>query len=299
MKRLLSLMACLLAVGTAYGQFYGKYEDVPKLESGRVPSGAANAGVRVDQKLKDFVPLELKFKNDEGDAVTLGSLIQDRPVILLPIFYDCQGICTIELNKLMESLNALKKPEHHIGRLADVIIFSIDPSEGPDLAKEKKDIYMDLYKDVKGVSQREKSLDRHWSFLTGDKETVAKLTDAIGFRYRIDPKNGDITHPACMVLLTPEGQISKYFLSTEYPQKILLLALEDANKKVIAEKSIVEAYLSCVSVDPHTGQVTVNVMNLIRVLGIATLIGVIAAAIIWERRGRRTRNDNPGGGAGA
>lgn len=299
MKRLLSFLVCLLATGSAWAQFYGKYEDVPKLDSGRVPSNAANAGVRVDQKLKDFVPLDLKFKNERGETVSLGSLLHNRPIILLPIFYDCTGICSIELNKLIESLNALRKPEHHIGRIADVVVFSIDPSEGPDLAKMKKDTYMDLYKDLKGVSQRDKSLDGSWTYLTGDKESVAKLTDAIGFRYRIDPLNGDITHPACLVLLTPEGQISKYFLATEYPQKILLLALEDANRKVIAEKSVVEAYLSCVSVDPHSGQVTVNVMNLIRVLGVATLIGVITAAVIWERRGRKARNDKFGGGAGA
>lgn len=299
MKRLFPTLICLLAAGSAFAQFYGNYDELPKLDSGRVPSSATNAGVRVDQKLKDFIPLDLKFKNEKGETVTTGSLMQDRPVILLPIFYECTGICSIELNKLMESLNSMKKPEHHVGRLADVVIFSIDPTEGPDLAKLKKDTYLELYKEKDGKSAREKSLDGSWTFLTGDKETVQKLTDAIGFKYRIDGRNGDITHPACLVVLTPEGQISRYFLGQEYPQKLMLLALEDAGKQVIGEKSIVAEFLSCVSVDPHSGQVTVNVMNLIRLLGIATLISVIAAAVIWERRGRKARTSNLGGGAGA
>ncbi len=299
MKRLFPTLICLLAAGSAFAQFYGKYEELPGLESGRIPSNALNAGVRVDQKLKDFIPLDLKFKNERGETVTTGSLMQDRPVILLPIFYECTGICSIELNKLMESLNSMKQAEHHVGRLADVVVFSIDPTEGPDLAKSKKDTYLDLYKVKDGVSVREKAFDRNWTFLTGDKDTVQKLTDAIGFRYRIDGRNGDITHPACLVILTPEGQISRYFLGQEYPQKLMLLALDDASREVIGERSVVAEFLSCVSVDPHSGQVTVNVMNLIRLLGVATLIGVITAAIVWERRGRKARTLNLGGGADA
>jgi protein SCO1 len=299
MKRLFSTLVCLAAFGSAFAQFYGKYDELPKLDSGRVPSNALNAGVRVDQKLKDFIPLDLKFKNERGETVTTGSLLQDRPVILLPIFYECTGICSIELNKLMESLNSMKRPEHHVGRLADVVIFSIDPTEGPDLAKLKKDTYLELYKAKDGKSVRDKTLDDSWTFLTGDKETVKKLAEAIGFKYRIDERNGDITHPACLVVLTPEGQISRYFLGQEYPQKMMLLALEDAAKDVIGERSVVAEFLSCISVDPHSGQVTVNVMNLIRLLGIATLIGVITAAIVWELRGRKARTTNLGGGAGA
>lgn len=287
MKRGLSLLALVLASAISSAQvFYGKYDEIPDLQSGRVPSNARNAGVRVDQKLNDFVPLDMPFKNEKGETVTMKSLLSGRPIILLPIFYECTGICTIELNKLMESLNAMKRAEDQVGKMADVVVFSIDPNETPELAAAKEQTYLELYK--------RKGTEEHWTFLTGSKENVAKFTDAIGFRYKIDPANGNITHPAALLILTPEGQISKYFLGNEYPQKVVLLALADAAKRVIGERDSAPFFMSCISVDPGTGQITINVMNSIKTAGVITLVSLISLLVIWERRGRRARAEMGG-----
>ncbi|MCG9896261.1 MAG: SCO family protein [Fimbriimonadaceae bacterium] len=288
MTRLLAALA--LAAGlvvSASAQFYGKYEEIPKLGSAQVPSNATSAGVRVDQKLNDVLPLDLTFKNEAGDTVALRNLFQGRPVLLLPIFYECTGICTIELNKLMEALNAMKLDEYKVGRLADVIIFSIDPSEGPNLAAAKKETYLSLYK--------KEGTEQNWSFLTGSKENVAKLTDAIGFRYRIDG-DGQITHPGALIIVSPTGKISRYFLGTEYPTRLLINSLRDAAQDRVGERDEAPFFMACVTMDPLTGRLTLNIVNTLKTLGVLTLIGLVGALLVFDRqakaRGRRWAEDH-------
>jgi protein SCO1/2 len=292
--RALIALAVVLAAGAASAQFYGKYEQVPKLNSGRVTSSGAAAGVRVEQKLNEFVPLDLEFKNEDGKTVTMRSLQTGRPTLLLPIFFLCTGICTTELNKLMETLNGMKTKDGWVGEGFDVVVFGIDPTEGPDLAHDKKASYLGLYR-PKGYGKLPPNAGANFHFLTGSKENILRFTEEIGFIYRIDPKNGGIVHPAALLVLTPEGQISKYFLGQEYPARILKMAVQDAQKDVIGTRDDAPFFLSCIALDPHSGQITVNVMNTIKTAGIITLIGVIGAIVVWERKGRKNRMTTEGG----
>lgn len=293
MRGWLSLMAVLVAVA-AGAQFYGKYDQVPKLNSGRVTSSGASAGVRVEQKLKEFVPLDLEFKNEDGKTVTMRSLQTGRPMLLLPIFFQCTGICTIELNKLMETLNGMKTKDGWVGEAFDVVVFGIDPREGPDMAMDKKTSYLELYR-PKSFGKLPPNAEANFHFLTGSKENILKFTEEIGFIYRIDPKNGGIVHPAALLVLTPEGQISKYFLGQEYPARMLKLAVQDAQQEVIGSRDDAPFFLSCIALDPQTGQITMNVMNTLKTAGLITLIGVIGAIVVWERKGRKNRLTTEGG----
>jgi protein SCO1 len=280
----------LVAASLASAQFYGKYQEVPKLNSGRVASSGGAAGVRVMQKLNERVPLDVPFMNERGEKTTLGQTLRGKPAVFLPVFFNCTGICTVELNKLMESLNGMKRSTDWVGTRFDVIVFSIDPREDWKLAKQKEGAYLELYR-PKGYEKLPPKAVEGFTFLTGSIENIRKVTDAIGFEYRIDRKTGDIVHPAALLVLTPQGMISRYFLSDTYPTRLLLDSIKDAGQEVIGDRDDAPFFLSCISLDPHTGEVTVNVMNTVKTGGVVTVIALIGALIFWERRGRQFRRE--------
>ena len=46
-------------------------------------------------------------------------------------------------------------------------------------------------------------------FLVGDAEAVRRLADVVGFRYTVDAPNDQFAHTAALMVLTPEGRISR------------------------------------------------------------------------------------------
>lgn len=288
MNRLALILAAALLTAVSFGQYYPK-PDAPVPGSGRVAADGRMAGVRVDQKLKDFVPLDLPFTNEKGESVPLSSVFGKRPVLLLPIFYSCSGICTQELNGLINALNAFKRPQDQPGETFDVLIVSIDPKENAKMAAEKKTLVMEEY--------NRKGTEEGWHFWVGSQENVAKLMDSVGFVYRIDSKNGNIVHPAALIALTPKGQISKYFLDSEYEQKPLLIALRDAAENKVGEKDQKPFFMACINIDPITGAVSVNVLNLLKTLGILTVLALITSIIVMNRKYKQSMDLHGGGAA--
>lgn len=261
------------------GQFYSSQGmDAPIPGEGRVASNATNAAVRVDQRLEEKIPLGLEFNKEDGSRVKIGSLLNGRPTILLLIFYECTGICTQELNSLVETLNGFRRDEDEIGQLADVIAVSINPTEDTDMARLKKESYVSLY-------DREGTEDS-WHFLTGELDNINALADSIGYKFTYDAANNQIVHPAALVVLTPEGKISKYFLRTQYDQKPLLEALKAAGNNEIGERSEVESFLSCIKLDAFGSARSRMIWNTTVLLALATMLGVGAWIFSMNRSER-------------
>lgn len=279
-----ALTACIAGVASA--QLYGPPKGAIPGES-RVPANMNNAGVRVDQKLNDFIPMDIKFTTEKGEEVQIGSLFSERPVLMLMVFYECTGVCSQELNGLVDVVNRFRKEEDKAGELFDVVVVSIDPSETPKMAAGKKESYLSLY---------EKSgTEGAWHFLTGKQENIAKLADAVGFKYKIEETAGStpekpkyqITHPAGLMVLTPEGQISKYFLSSEYDQYPLLESLRAARLNKIGDRDDRPFFMACVNVDPMTGKMSMNVLNSVKTAGVVTML-ILAFAIFTMSRKHKT-----------
>ncbi len=245
---------------------------------------ASSAGVRVDQKLNDYIDLNLPFVDAKGNNVKLEQYFHKRPVVMLLLFYECAGVCTDELNNLLASVKGFKRD--NVGDTFDVLLVSIDPREGPQLAAAKKQTYVDLYEGGAKVSGR-KNTDKGWHFLTGKEENIEKLANEVGFVYTRDPKTGNITHPAALMILTPSGRLSRYFITTEYPQQILLSAIRDAKEEKIGVKDDRPFFLACINIDPLTGQRSLNVLNAVRTLGILTLIGLAGAVVVWNIKAKK------------
>jgi protein SCO1/2 len=232
--------------------------------------------VGIAQRLGAQIPLDLEFRDSTGRAVRLDDLVGERPVILSLVYYECPMLCNLVLNGLLRALKALS---FDAGKEFDVLTVSFDPLETPALAAAKKASYLEQY-------GREGAAGA-WSFLTGDQPAIAKLTDAVGFRYHYNAVTDEYAHSSALVVLTPDGKISRYFFGVEYVGRDLRLALVEASAEKIG--SVVdEVLLLCLRYDPVKGRYGLFIMGVMRLLGGATVfvLGGFIAYTLWKDRRR-------------
>jgi protein SCO1/2 len=237
-----------------------------------------------DQNLGGGVPLDLAFKDESGRDVRLGDYFGKRPVVLSLVYYECPMLCTISLNGLARALKVLSFVP---GQEFEVLTVSFDPSETPDLAAAKKKAYMAQYEREEGA--------QGWHFLTGDAAAVEALTEAVGFRYVWDEATKQFAHPAGIVVVTPEGEVSHYLFGVEYSPKDLRLALVDSAAGRLGNP-IDQVLLFCYQYDPSTGRYSASILNLVRLGGLLTVVGMTALIFTMSLRSRRKeRSPAPGG----
>jgi protein SCO1 len=230
-----------------------------------------------DQRLGEQIPLELPFQDENGKDVKLGDYFGKKPVVLSIVYYRCPMLCTLSLNGLAGALEVLS---FVAGQDFEVVTVSFDPHEGPVLAKAKKQAYMNRYK--------RSDAERGWHFLTGPQASTEALTRAVGFRYAWDAETKQWAHPAGVLVLTPEGKLSKYLYGVEYSPKDLRLALADAGGGRIG--GLVDTVLLyCYRYDPHTGRYSAAVLNLVRAGAILTLAALVGFIAVGSRRRRGAR----------
>ena len=218
--------------------------------------------VGFDQKLGVRLPLDLRFRDDSGRDLSLGELFGRRPVILAPVYYRCPMLCNQVLNGLTRSLKPLSLDA---GKDFDVLAFSIDPAETPELAAKKKAGYLERY-DRPGT-------DSGWHFLTGDAPSIEALTRAIGFRYTYNPETKLYAHAAGIVVVTPDGRAARYFYGIDYPARELQYELERARQGRVGSP-IARLLLLCYDYDAATGKYTLSILRLTRILGTATAVAL-------------------------
>jgi protein SCO1/2 len=285
-KRSSILIVGLAVASVASAQYYGP-KSIIEPGSGQRAVRAPQSEIGVDQKLNDYIPMDLVFTNESGKRVVLRELFKGRPVILMPVFYQCAGICNLELTNMADALSKFKKDT--VGSEFDVLTFSIKPTEGPEMAAARKLVILDLY--------NRRGAEESWHFLTGDLPTIKKLTDSVGFRYSYDDKTGAVQHPAAAIVLTPEGQISKYFLETEYPQQLLLDSIKEAARGRIGIKVEDESVWNCIQVDPVTGQRSLNIIKAVNLAAMFTLV-LLAGSVVYMAVKYKSKALKPGEVAG-
>jgi len=151
----------------------------------------------VEEKTGEYLPLDLKFMDSSGNALSLKSIV-DRPIVLLPIYFYCPNICSKNLSNLAIALPSLSgRP----GEDYRVVAVSFNDAETFDVAARAKKNYLKIA--GSGFPEEE------WKFLTGSKETIAELMGALGYRYK---KLDDETfiHPAALMIIAADGQIIRY-----------------------------------------------------------------------------------------
>ena len=286
MKRFLPILVLLLAAAApAVAR-----EDGPQKGESRRPG---NPDVRIDEKLDAQVPLDLVFRDEDGNDTTIGDCINGKPTILVPAYFRCPMNCTDVLNGLLRAMNEMPS-DFSAGNQFNVVTFSFDEREQPGLAKAKQGFYLDKYKwagDPKG-----------WRFLTGKKEPIRKLTDAVGYRYVYDKVYKEFDHLSGIIVLRPDGRVFRYFYGIGYAdEKDIKYATADGFKigKTTLKLSLVEAsdgqvgsfmdklQLRCFRFDHLEKNYSMNVLLAVRAGGILMVIGLCCCVGYYVRRDRR------------
>jgi len=225
------------------------------------------ARVDFEQRLGANVPVNAIFRDESGAPVRLGQFFGERPVVLALAYYECPNLCTVVLNGMLESLRNVRQDA---GRDFDVVVVSINPNESAKLAADKKHTYTMRY--------GRPGTAKGWHFLTGDGASIQQLADAVGYHYVYEPKSKQYAHPSGIVVVTPEGKVSRYFLGIEFPPKDVRQALADASQSRIGSLAN-RLLLLCFHYDPHSGRYTLLVTRLMQIGGIGTalFVGVLIA----------------------
>ena len=260
----LLLAASLCSVATA------QYFTAPETKTVSPPG---LEGVGIDQRLNEQVPLNLTFKDEQGKTVKLGDYFHEgRPVILNLVYFQCPMLCTEVLNGLTSALKVIKFVP---GQEFEVITLSIDPRETPQLAANKKEMYL------KKLGNPEAA--RGWHFLTGEQSQIAELASAVGFRYHFDPALGQFAHAAGIMLITPTGKVAQYYYGVEYSAKDMRLGIVEASQNKIGSLAD-QILLYCYHYDPRTGRYGATITNIIRLAGVTTVILLGSALVMLFRK---------------
>jgi protein SCO1/2 len=236
-------------------------------------------GVGIAQNLNQQLPLGLTFTDDQGKQVQLASYFGKKPAILALVYYQCPMLCSEELNGLT---GALQMVDEVPGRDFNVIVVSIDPSEGTDLAASKKRIYLKRYGHPETAAG--------WHFMTGTQANIDALTKAVGFGYvKIPGPDGKLTqfaHASSIQIVTPEGKLAQYYMGVEYSPKDLRLGLAEASSNRIG--SPVDNILTyCYHYDPATNKHSLIVARVVQLGGLVTVFTLGGFMFVMFRRDAR------------
>lgn len=246
------------------------------------------AGVGVDERLSARLPLELPLVDEQGRATTLGQILSRsrRPVILQLGYFGCPMLCDQLARSTVDSLIDL---DLVMGRDFDAIYLSFDPTERPELAREKKAVYVQTYAFGKGLDgEQTRAVSAGWHFLTGPQSSTWEICRAAGFRFQWVESAGQYSHPAVLILLSPNGTINQYLYGVRFDPKMLRQAIEDASAGRVSSL-MQQIILMCFHFDPTTGKYTLQAMRLMQLGGAVTVLALGAMTGLMVLKGRQMR----------
>lgn len=250
-------------------------------------------GLDLIEHTGEQIPLNLVFRNSDNQSAPLANWFDDdRPVVLALLYYRCPVVCTVIMERLLESFNGL---DYQIGNDFNVVFVSIDETENPTIADAKKQELLADY-----VFGADTQTQNNWAFLTGEPEAVKQLADAIGYQFR-RMDNGEYTHPVAFAIVSPTGTITRYMYGYEYPSKQMKLALLEASEGKITRSLGDRVLQFCFRFDPTEGAYTLQAMRVMQLGGILTvifLVVLIGGYLLMDGRRKRRAlkaNEHPSG----
>jgi protein SCO1/2 len=230
----------------------------------------AELEIGIIEKLNQYIPMDAMLVNEHGDTVIIGDLI-DKPTILNFVYFRCPGICS----PLMDGLSdAMEGTDLVLGRDYQALTISFDARETTDLAIHKKNNYLNLM-------EKKEEAEKGWLFFTSDSASIARLTGATGFRYK--PTGNDFIHAATLIVLTPEGKISRYMNGIYFLPFELKMSIIDAG----AGKSgptINRVLQYCYSLDPEGQHYVLNITKVSATLIIFMALVLFIVLLFYRKR---------------
>ena len=224
-------------------------------------------GVGIDEHLGRTIDLDLEFISENGTPVKLREFFnQGRPVILDLVYYNCPMLCTLILNAQTQTMKEIAWTP---GKEYEVVTISIDPRETFDVAQKKKQTYLDILgKSATG-----------WHFLTDKDNNAKKLAELIGYHYRYDERQKQYAHTSGIMILTPDGKLSRYLYGIRYPSRDVRFALAEASEGKFT-MAVEKLLLFCYHYDPQANRYVLFAMNVMRAGGILTVL--IISFTLWR-----------------
>jgi protein SCO1/2 len=240
---------------------------------------AVRRQVRLEQRMGAQLPMDLQLRNEEGKVVPISSVFANgKPVIITPVYYSCPMLCNVVVDQLVNRLDDLRLD---VGRDFNVLTYSFDHQETAPEAAAKRRLYLRRYGRA-GAGDG-------WHFFTGDEKSVRALSDAVGFHFAWDEQKKQFAHPAAVIVATGDGRIARYFYGLDYTARDLRLGLVEASDGKIGTATD-KLMLLCYDYDPATGRYSATAMNIMRVGGAASVLGLAGFVFIMVRRERTAVN---------
>jgi protein SCO1/2 len=266
----LGIAALLLAASALHGQ------TVPGNmgpTAATMPPALQNVGF--EPQLNAQMPLDLSFRDESGRSVQLREYFGQKPVVLAFVYYGCPMLC----NQVQQGVvGTLRMLSFNPGRDYEVVFISFDSRETPEMAAEKKKAALAHF--------RRPETDSGWHFLTGSQESIDAATHAANFRYNFSAKTNLFAHASGVMVLTPDGRISRYFYGVEYPGRDMRLGLVEASAGKIGTP-IDHVLLFCYQYDPTAATYSAAILKIIRLGGVLTILCIVGGILIFRRRDAR------------
>lgn len=255
------------------------------------PQSKGGPNAKIEEQIGAQVPLDVAFEDEDRQPITLRTCIAGKPTILVPMYYRCPMLCNEILENLIDALRRMP-PDFSVGGPFNVVCVSIDPRERMEwkLAANKRQKVLEAY----GRAGAEPG----WRFLTGTKESIAALTEAVGYRFEFDKVFKEYNHPSGIIILTPEGKVARYFYGIDYERvfelekggttTLRLSLVEASDGKIGSLKD--KLLLLCYRFDQLHKGYSLSVLRAVQIGGILTLLivgTVVGLAFRRERRAAR------------
>src|SRR5271165_7259198 len=271
LRYFVGVLALLLSLSAGRAQMIP--DNVGQSSNG-LPPALVNVGF--DPQLNAQIPLDAPFVDEYGQPASLRQFSGKKPVVLAFVYFTCPMLC----NQVEQALvGTLKMISFNPGHDYEVVVISFDPSDTPDEALKKKHEALSRF--------ARPTTEPGWHFLTGSQEAIDAATKAADFRFSYDPQTKLFGHASGILLLTPEGRISRYFFGVDYPPSNVRLALVDASAGRIGTP-VDHLLLFCYQYDPSKARYSATILSVIRMGGIVTLFLMLIGFVIFRRRDQRS-----------
>jgi protein SCO1/2 len=218
------------------------------------------SNIGIDQNLKQQVPLDVPFKDENGRDVKLSDYFGSKPVILSLVYYECPMLCTETLNGMVTAFKLLK---FDVGQEFNVVTISFDARETPALATEKKKNYLRQY--------GRPGAEQGWHFLTGPQSSIDAVTKSVGFHYAWDQSTQQFAHATALMLLTPDGKIAQYYYGVEFSPRDMRFGIIEASQGKTGTV-VDQVLLYCFHYDPRSGKYGAIITRVVQLAGGVTVL---------------------------
>ena len=231
--------------------------------------------VDIVEHLNQQLPLDLKFQNEIGQFVPLKDFFQDsRPVILNLAYFSCPMLCNLVVEGMIDAIGQIGWT---MGEEFRVLTISIDPRDRPAQARARQALMVE--------EMGRKDALEGWSFLTGREENIRAVADTVGFGYEWNDYRQEYAHGAALMVLTPDGRISRYLYGVQFDPKVLRLSMVEASDGKVGS-TLDKIFLLCYHYDPSIAAYGPMAARIMRAGGVATLL-LLGLLFLFLNRSRR------------